>query len=43
MAFGESFTEQKLAFLVVMSFKVNAIGVKQYTVVSYGFRNTEIV
>lgn len=28
MAFGESFTEENLAFLVIMSFKVNAIGIK---------------
>lgn len=28
MAFGESFTEENLAFLVVTSFKVNAIGIK---------------
>ena len=28
MAFGESFTEEKLAFLVVMPFKVNTIGIR---------------
>lgn len=28
MVFGESFTEEKLPFVVVVSFKVNTIGIK---------------